>query len=128
MAISNEIINRVAEEKQRRAPKRGDIYRSVEGALLFIDEIAIHTQTGAPLVIYHENNDTIAAMPLELFLDKINPVLHAESKKKFQYERVIPAGELESEEFKEKLAQTMTIMYDMDEDFIRRFVIDRYFH
>lgn len=95
---TEELYEYTAKSHNRRLPKRGDIYKHFKGDHITIIDLAIHTETEEPLVIYMHDGLTVVR-PLNMFLEEVDKEKYPEEKQKYRFERVIPTSDLISNEF-----------------------------
>lgn len=89
----------IAKKCKRRLPQIGDVYNHFKGTKIYIVDLAYHTETEEPLVIY-KHEDKTWARPLEMFLSKVDTKKYPNVKQYYRLERDLPWNIKESIEFK----------------------------
>ena len=94
----------------RRLPQIGDVYNHFKGMKIYIVDLAYHTETNEPLVVYkHEN--TTWARPLKMFLSKVDKEKYPDVKQYYRLERELPLNIKDTIEFKELV---FDLIYNVD--------------
>lgn len=65
-------------------------YRHFKGGLYLVTELAVHTETGEPMVIYKsvENPDLVWCRPLDMFISEVDYEKYPDVKQALRFERV----------------------------------------
>ena len=75
----------IANKCDRRLPQIGDVYIHFKGMKVYVVDLAYHTETNEPLIIY-KHGDTSWARPLEMFLSKVDKNKYPDIKQKYRFE------------------------------------------
>ena len=65
-------------------------YRHFKGGLYLVTELAVHTETGEPMVIYKsmENPNLVWSRPLDMFKSEVDHEKYPDVKQVLRFERV----------------------------------------
>ena len=74
----------------RRKVKIHGLYRHFKGNLYYVEDVAIHTETGEEVVIYRALYDEhkLWVRPLKMFLSEVEHEKHPDVTQKYRFEEV----------------------------------------
>ena len=110
MPVMVDEFHKIALECGRRLPQIGDVYIHFKGMKIYIVDLAYHTETKEPLVIY-KHGDISWARPLSMFLSKVDKEKYPDVKQYYRLERELPLNVKDTIEFKEIV---FDLIYNVD--------------
>ena len=65
-------------------------FRHFKGNIYLVTDIAVHTETGEPMVIYKDENDSskVWCRPLEMFTSEVDHDKYPDAKQKMRFEKI----------------------------------------
>ena len=65
-------------------------YRHFKGGIYVVTDIAVHSETEEPMVIYHsyDNQQFVWCRPLSMFLSEVDHKKYPDVKQKMRFERI----------------------------------------
>lgn len=118
----------IAAKCGRRLPQVGDVYTHFKGMRVYIVDLAYHTETEEPLVIY-KHEDISWARPLEMFLSKVDKEKYPDTTQYYRLERELPLGIKDTFEFKQMVDElsTMSSLAGEDKSIVEDYVLRHYY-
>ena len=74
-----------------RKIKEKSIYRHFKGNLYFVENVALHTETGEKVVIYRSlyEDCKLFARPIDMFLSEVDHDKYPDIKQKYRFEEIV---------------------------------------
>lgn len=118
----------IAAKCGRRLPQVGDVYTHFKGMRVYIVDLAYHTETEEPLVVYR-HKDISWARPLEMFLSKVDKEKYPNTTQYYRLERELPLGIKDTFEFKQMVDElsTMSSLAGEDKSIVEDYVLRHYY-
>lgn len=87
--MNEENIN-MSSYKELRNEFVGFRFRHFKGNIFPVTDIAVHTETGEPMVIYKDENDSskVWCRPLEMFTSEVDHDKYPDVKQKMRFEKI----------------------------------------
>lgn len=75
---------------EREKPRKGMKYRYFKGTVFEIDNIALHTETGELMVIYHKqvSPESIWAKPYDMFMSEVDKSKYPDAEQRWKFEPI----------------------------------------
>lgn len=62
-------------------------YRHFKGDVIFVEDIAYHTETEEPMVVYRYNGK-LWVRPMEMFLSKVDKEKYPDATQEYRFEQI----------------------------------------
>lgn len=74
-----------------RKIKEKSIYRHFKGNLYFVENVAMHTETGEKVVIYRSlyEDCKLFTRPIDMFLSEVDHDKYPDVKQKYRFEEIV---------------------------------------
>lgn len=68
-------------------------YRHFKGGIYLVTDIAVHSETEEPMVIYKsfDNSDLVWCRPLHMFMSEVDHEKYPDAKQLMRFERIVEA-------------------------------------
>lgn len=79
-----------AADKPKRSVVRNGIYKHFKGKYYLVEDVARHSETGEPMVVYRHlyGNGGLCVRPVEMFLSEVDRDKYPDVKQKYRFELV----------------------------------------